>query len=364
MSSSSLNAAGFCGSNLKSCQKRLALCKAAILANQNFYIDKCSKPIKVVDVIFENRDSQVSLMNTKMPEERAYSYIENMCLSKTCRISFCSDSGRRYSGSKVLKSNLGVGNKPVFYSLYDICGTGQALYNLDLLGIPLPNSGITSANIDEIEFAIKINGDIDSGNFVKFDEHLVPLGCLPLCSVAKADVILYCKNAESEIVPIYISHKAGMHPTDFRQWSGVSFIAGRSIYESPIVQNIKKIVDDAGGYVPGEKKIVPFYDGSQDSINLVFWSMFGPEYSDGAEKSENNVHMICFDNPSHFGGSQKYFDNGSMIIQPGSRFLLNFPMLEPCFSLRPSADREVNLHGLKIPGTRIGISPKGTFGEI
>lgn len=363
---SGLNAAGFLGSSGTCAIERIAAVKDKLI-NKTDWVVKKYNPICFTTVIFELDNKKYNIFITPIDE------LQQLCKHK-CSIKFIDEVSKiEINGCNVLKSNilLTSSNTPLEYDFEDF-NLYQEMPMFDR--VPLPKFPFVSCARHEIKFVSKVNGAIRKGLFRQYVDSngysSTPICCLPLNTGEKADIALYTASTgyggSSVLNTYFISHKAGSSGPEFRQWSGISKSAGDRIYNNNLVKNISYIID-VNEYLNSTTKrtIRRIYNGSPESIELMNCAMYGHEYSQFGASGPNNVDMICFGEPDE-KTIDDYFhtDNPLCVIDRRihTDILKTRPDLEPCFSLRPASDRNVDIHGLVIKNTRIGISPLTTFG--
>jgi len=363
---SGLNAAGFLGSSGLCAIERIAAVKDKIIS-KTYWTVKKYHPICFTMVIFELDNKQYNIFLTSID------VLQDLCV-KRCTIKFVDEVSKiEINGCNVFKSNIlsNSSNKPLEYAYEDfnLCSS-MPLFDK----IPLPKFPFVSCCKHEMRFISKVNASILKGYFRRYRDSLdytsTPICCLPLNTGEKADIVLYTVSTgyggSSVLNTYFISHKAGPNGPEFRQWSGISKNSGERIYNNKLVKNISHIID-VNEYLntPTKRTIRRIYDGTPESVELMNCAMYGHDYTEFGESGPNNVDMICFGEPDE-KTTQSYFEDNNPFMRLDRlihRDILTVrPDLEPCFSLRPASDRNVDIHGLVIPNTRIGISPLTTFG--
>ena len=362
---SGLNASGFLGSSGNCAIERIEAVRNKIIDKAN-WVAKNYRPICFTMVMFELDNKEYNIFLT--PDD----VLQDLC-KKKCAVRFIDEVSKiEINGCNVLKSNiLDNPNTPIEYDYEDfnLC-TKMPMFDK----IPLPTFPFVSCSRHEIKFVSKVNANIKAGYFRKYIDAMghnsTPICCLPLNAGHKADIALYTMSTgyggSSILNTYFISHKAGSYGCEFRQWSGISKSAGERIYNNKLVRNISHIID-ANAYLNSttKREIRKIFDGSPESIDLMNCAMYGPDYDEFGTSGPNNVDMICFGEPEDKLVTD-YFHNNDPTKLIDRRIHRNIsrvrPDLEPCFSLRPASDRNVDIHGLVIPNTRIGISPLTTFG--
>lgn len=362
---SGLNASGFLGSSGNCAIERIASVRTK-LNSKEYWLVKNYHPICFTTVVFELNDKEYNIFLT--PDD----ILQDLCVNK-CTVKFIDEVSKiQINGCNVLKSNvIDNPNSPLEYDFEDfnLC---SEIPMFDL--VPLPKFPFVSCSRHEMKFVSKVNANIENGSFRRYIDSMgyksTPICCLPLNSGHKADIALYTASTgyggSSVLNTYFISHKAGSYGCEFRQWSGISKSAGERIYNNKLVRNISHIID-VNSYLNSttKREIRKIFDGSPESIDLMNCAMYGPDYNESGPGSPDNVDIICFGEPTD-KQVEDYFHNNDPTKVIDKKIHRNIsrvrPDLEPCFSLRPASDRNVDIHGLVIPNTRIGISPLTTFG--
>ena len=170
----------------------------------------------------------------------------------------------------------------------------------------------------------------------------------------KADIIL-CKDNKNPMGPgsIYLSHKKAGGAEAFQQYGGLSELAGKEIYEHPLVQKFLGAVV----HILGDNTQLPNpVMGTFKDTRLANLSIYGPEY--GKAFSLQHVQIIGQGNPKFTGTAKNVeltFDGGIGLSGDLSHFTGNFL---PVFGATFRAGRGFEYKNKRYSGVRLGIYPQ------
>jgi len=281
----------------------------------------------------------------------------------------------------VLVSNTGPIHLKNLSKTYEFGGTGGAysapsaeavhgfLYRMHHLDKTYKLNIPTRTEMGELEVLMYVNKyilDIEGPIDIKIGNKILKnvYGFNKVSGTPKADisVVTFNESKKSFEEIFYISHKKGSRANDYNQYSGVSPGAGSNIYNHPEVKEFLGLLTKFYDEIVKDTK--RYYMPIKDE-KLIQYALYGPKFTVGGIKNEDNIDMIAQGNPSIMKSGKFYtltFSAGSTSFSPDIGHYKSGDY-QAVIGARYTSDRGFVYGGKRYNDVRVLIFPVKTLGS-